>query len=465
MVHGGELCYNKGTIIFCKRGVNVATAREVALQALSEIISSGTYSKSSISGLIEKNQLSAQDRALMTEIVYGTLRHFHLLEFYSEPYFKGKVKGWFKLLIYLTLYQILYLGQVPQHGAINEAVNIAKKRGGQFTGGVANKILRELCRNPLRPLEEIQDPSQRLATQYSHPLWLVKLWQSQYGEEETVAILKANNERGPLSLRTNTQKMGREQLMEQLLKEGIEVKASHLNPEALIVVKGNPIRTQAFLEGAFYIQDEASMLVAHALAPEADSRVLDVCSAPGGKATHIGALLNGTGKVVAHDLYPQKIKLIEENATRLGLSNIEASVLDATALGGNYPPESFDYLMVDAPCSALGTLRRHPEAKFLKKPQDLDQVLQVSEKILAEASKLLKPGGRLVFSTCTMNRKENEKQVERFLKGHPQFELDPTLSKRMPKPLQDEAKSGMIQLFPSQHKTDGFFIAALVKKV
>lgn len=442
----------------------MANAREVALTALSEIINNGAYSNRAINEALEKNPLNPQNRGFMTEIVYGTLQHFRLLEFYAEPYFSGKVKSWAKLLVYMTLYQILYLDSVPEHAAISEAVTIAKKRGGQFTGNVVNGILREMRRTPLRSLEEVADEASRLGILYSHPDWLVKLWQSQYGVAETESVLRANNEKVPLTLRVNTLKMNRKTLQKKLAADGVQTEASPLNEEALIVKKGNPMRTQAFEEGGFYVQDEASILVAKALAPKEGSTVLDACSAPGGKALHAGTIMNGTGTVLANDLHPHKLRLIEENAQRLGASNIKTSLLDATILSSHYDPESLDYIMVDAPCSALGILRRHPEAKLFKKPEDLDGVASISEKILQEAATVLKPGGRLVFSTCTLNRKENDKQVDKFLKARPEFQLDTTLANRLPEGLREAAKDGMIQLLPGQHGTDGFFIAALVKK-
>ncbi|MCL1949413.1 MAG: 16S rRNA (cytosine(967)-C(5))-methyltransferase RsmB [Turicibacter sp.] len=443
----------------------MANVREAALTALSDIITNNSYSNRTISELIEKNKLGRHDRALFTEIVYGTLEHFQLLDFYVQPYFKSKVKSWMKLLVYMTLYQILYLNSIPEHAAISEAVNIAKKRGGQFNGGLVNGILRELRRNPLRDLEEIEDVPTRMATEYSHPLWLVKLWNSQYGEAATEAILKANGEKVPLTLRVNTSKTNRKTLKKNLLAAKVETVASPLNEEALIVTKGNPMRTRSFEAGEFYVQDEASMLVAKALDPKSGSRVLDTCSAPGGKALHAAALMNGSGEVVANDLYPHKIKLIEDNAARLGVENVKATLKDAALLHEAYQKESFDYLMVDAPCSALGILRRHPEAKITKRPEDLDGVGAISYQILDGAASLLKPGGRLVFSTCTINRKENDKQVERFLREHPEFSLDGTLPERLPEPLREAAKDGMIQLFPGMYGTDGFFIASLMKKV
>lgn len=442
----------------------MANARESALTALSNIVVNGKYGNQAVNEQIEKNGLDAQERAFMTELTYGTLKNIQLLDFYAAPYFKGRVKAWVKLLISLTLYQILYLDNVPEHAAVSEAVNIAKKRGGKVIGGVVNGILRELCRHPLRKLEEIQDPLERLATEWSHPLWLVKLWESQYGREQTVEILKANNQKAHLTLRVNTRLVSRKELRDRLKEEGVLTRESPLSNEALIVDAGNPVRTRSFDKGCFYVQDQASMLAAHSLGPDPGSRVLDTCSAPGGKATHAAQLMQGTGIVVAHDLYPHKIQLIEENVQRLGLSNIEASVLDAATLAKSYPQESFDYIMIDAPCSALGILRRHPEAKIFKKPEDLDEIQKTSKKILEEAAGLLKPGGRMVFSTCTVNRKENEKQVKTFLGKHPDFQLDSTLPERMPEQLKKKTADGMIQLFPGEYGTDGFFIASLTKK-
>lgn len=442
----------------------MANARELALQTLTDILINGAYSNHALNEQIEKNDLTIQDKNFMTELVYGTLQHQQLLNFYVTPFFNGKVKGWIRILIQMTLYQILYLDSVPEHAAISEAVNIAKKRGGAFNGKLVNAILREMMRQPLPDLNSIEDDAQRLAIRTSHPLWLIKLWIKQFGLDKTKQMAHANNERVQVTIRVNGVKGTREELKQKLELEGIECCNGHLSPDALVITKGNIVSTQAFKQGWFYIQDESSMLVARALGPKHHTKVLDTCSAPGGKTTHVAEMMRQTGTVYAHDVYPHKIKLIEENVKRLGLKNVVVSLQDATKLQECYPTESFDSILVDAPCSGLGILRRHPEVKITKKPEDLDGVMVIQKEILKTVAPLVKKDGTLLYSTCTVNRKENDKMIEWFLREYPEFKLDDTLVKRMPYELEEQAKTGMIQLFPGEYQTDGFFIACLKRQ-
>lgn len=206
------------------------------------------------------------------------------------------------------------------------------------------------------------------------------------------------------------------------------------------------------------------MLPALALAPEKGARVLDVCAAPGGKTLHLAEMVGDTGVVYAHDIFDHKISRLRENMTRMGITNVEADLCSALELHTKYEEESFDYVLVDAPCSGLGILRRHPEARLTKEPEDLDAIMDVQKKILLNASKFVKPGGRLVYSTCTVNRKENQRQVEAFLNENQHFGFDPGFQSRMPKLLEENFEHEMLQLFPQDFDTDGFFIAALVRK-
>lgn len=442
----------------------MANARELALQTLTDILIEGAYSNHALSEQIEKNELTVQDKNFMTELVYGTLQHEQLLNFYVTPFFKGKVKAWIRILIQMTLYQILFLDSVPEHAAISEAVKIAKKRGGQFNGKLVNAILREMMRTPLPSLETIKDKEERLAIETSHPLWLIKLWSKQYGYEKAVQMAHANNERVNVTIRVNGVKGTREELKQKLEAEGITCTYGALSEDALVILKGNVIKTKAFEQGWFYVQDESSMLVARALKPKHHSKVLDTCSAPGGKTTHLAEMMRQTGRVYAHDVYEHKIKLIEDNVKRLGLTNVVATLQDAMTLNERYEPESFDAVLVDAPCSGLGILRRHPEVKITKKPSDLDEIMSIQKQILNTVASLVKPGGTLVYSTCTVNRKENDKMIEQFLAQHPNYELNPTLVKRLPDVLSDQTKHGMVQLFPGDYQTDGFFIACLKRQ-
>ena len=442
----------------------MANARELAVQTLTDILIDGAYSNHALSEQIEKNELTVQDKNFMTELVYGTLQHEQLLNFYVTPFFNGKVKAWVRILIQMTLYQMLFLDSVPEHAAISEAVKIAKKRGGQFNGKLVNAILRELTRTPLPSLDTIKDEAERLAVETSHPLWLIKLWSKQFGWEKTIQMARANNERVNVTIRVNGVRGTREELKQKLESEGITCEYGNLSQDALVILKGNVIKTKAFEQGWFYVQDESSMLVARALKPKHHSKVLDTCSAPGGKTTHVAELMRQTGTVYAHDVYEHKIKLIEDNVKRLGLTNVVATLQDATTLNERYESDSFDAVLVDAPCSGLGILRRHPEVKITKQPSDLDEIMMIQKKILNTVAPLVKVGGTLVYSTCTVNRKENDKMVEQFLAQHSEYELDATLVNRLPEVLHEQTKKGMVQLFPGDYQTDGFFIACLKRQ-
>ena len=440
-------------------------ARLMAFEVLLNIKIDLAYSNNAIAVALAKHKLCLQDKALVTELVYGTLTHYNLLHYWLTPYFQGRVKKWLQILLAMTLYQLVYLEKIPTYAAINEAVKIAKGRGGNFNAKATNAILRKVTApNGLRSTDEIKEIPDKLATDHSHPTWLVRLWMSQFGNERTEAILRANNERPKMVLRTNTTLTSRDELINRLTRDGVVCQKGKLCPTSIIVKNGNALQTDAFKDGLFYVQDEAAMLPAMALAPTKLSHVLDVCAAPGGKTFHIAEMVGELGIVYAHDIYDHKIVRIKENAERLKVNNVEASICSAYDLSQRYEQNSFAYILVDAPCSGLGILRRHPEAKQTKKPEDLDEIVKVQKEILESVSKFLKPGGRLVYSTCTINRKENQRQIETFLSSHVDFELDKAFESRMPSLLKNNFENGTLQIFPQDFETDGFFIASLVKK-
>jgi len=439
-------------------------ARKVAFEVLLNIKFNEAYSNHALSTAFAEHELSIQDKAFVTEIVYGTLTHYRKLVFWVEPYFQGRVKEWVQVLLAMTMYQTACLSGIPSYAANNDAVEIAKQRGGNFNAKVVNSILRKATVDDLRWYDDIEDEIEKWAMHYSHPNWLVRLWDAQFGWEKTEEIMEANNEKAQMVLRTNLALTNKDALIKKLSQEGVTCTEGELCPTAIRVTKGNPLLTTAFKDGLFYIQDEASMLPAMALAPTKGAQVLDVCAAPGGKTFHLAEMVGELGVVYAHDIYDHKIARIKENAKRLRINNVEASLCCALELEKLYKPASFDYILVDAPCSGLGILRRHPEAKLSKKPEDLDEITPIQQHILGSASKLLKPGGRLVYSTCTLNRKENQRQVESFLKANEDFELDHEFEARMPAILKENFEHGMLQLFPQDFKTDGFFVASLTQK-
>jgi 16S rRNA (cytosine967-C5)-methyltransferase len=306
---------------------------------------------------------------------------------------------------------------------------------------------------------------ERLAIETSHPIWLIKKWIEQFGYEKTKEM-GATNLTAPLqTARVNTTKITREECFKRLLEEGFQLELSPIIPEAIRALKGNLASSTAFKEGKLTIQDESSMLVAYALGVSKDEMVLDACAAPGGKSTHIAEKMNNTGQVISLDLHEHKVKLINDNAKRLGLDNIQTRAMDSRHASENFPPESFDRVLLDAPCSGLGVMRRKPDMKYTKKEQDLSQLSNIQQTLLESVSTLVKKGGVLVYSTCTVDREENENTVAHFLKHNPDFEGDTNFKDRMPDAVSPLINGFDLQVLPQDFGSDGFYIACLRKKV
>lgn len=437
--------------------------RELALELLETVEKNQSYSNLLLNSAIEKNSLSGRDAALLTEITYGTIQRKMTLDYYLAPFLKKKLDSWVRQLLRLSVYQMVYLDKVPERAVIHEAVEIAKKRGHKGISGLVNGVLRSIQREGLLSLDEVKDEAERISIETSHPLWLVKRWISQFGKERTREMCERNLVAPTQTIRINQAKSTRAEVISMLEEEGFEAKASEVIPEAVHILKGNIAQSQVFKDGLATIQDESSMIVAHALELEAGQKVLDACAAPGGKTTHIAEKLEGTGTVSALDLHEHKVKLIEQNANRLGLYNIETRAEDSRKANGLFPKESFDRILVDAPCSGLGVLRRKPDIKYAKKEEDLQSLQQVQLSILEAVAPLLKEGGILIYSTCTVDEEENKGTVEQFLHAHPDFE--PEALKKLPPAIQSLTKQGMLQVFPQDFNGDGFFISKFRKKV
>lgn len=443
------------------------TVRETALDALVQIEKSGSYSNLLLNQLIKKNNLPQKDIGLLTELVYGTLQWKLTLDFYLKPYIKQpkKVDQWVRQLLLLSIYQMAFLDRIPDHAVINEAVNIAKKRGHKGISGMVNGVLRSFQRNGAPDLESINDPIEKLSVQTSHPVWLVTKWAEQFGIETAENICRVNQKRPPLTARINPLKSSREEVMDNLIKQGYQVEPGDLSEDAIKFTEGNIAKIDEFSEGYLSIQDESSMLVARALDIKNDMQVLDSCAAPGGKTTHIGELLNNTGKVYSIDLHKHKVKLIEEQVLRLSLQNVETLAADSRHLQEQFEKERFDRILVDAPCSGFGVIRRKPEIKYTKSQEDSERLAQIQLAILHSVAPLLKPGGKLVYSTCTIDQVENQEVANQFLEGFSDFEVDSSLSERMPEKLKPYVKDGQVQIFPHYFGTDGFYISCFIRKV
>ncbi|MGD8190105.1 16S rRNA (cytosine(967)-C(5))-methyltransferase RsmB [Brevibacillus ginsengisoli] len=443
-------------------------AREIALEILTRIDENRSYSNLELKHVLSQHDLASVDIGLVTELVYGTIQRRYTLDTVISRFVKGgaaKLQPWVLNLLRLSLYQVRYLDRVPERAAVHEAVEIAKQRGHQGIASMVNGVLRSVIRQP----DTWDTPPQgnkveRLSFEESHPAWLVKRWIKLYGEEVTRAICAANNRPPHASVRVNRLKIAQDELLQKLREQYPEADFSQVSPDGLIL-GGHAAGTSWFQEGYLSIQDESSMLVGPALNAKPGMRVLDACAAPGGKTTHIAELMQNQGEIIACDVHPHKRDLIEQNASRLGIDIIKTLVADAADL-----PEQdlgqFDRILLDAPCTGFGVIRRKPDIKWNKQPEDIKEIAQVQLSLLSQVSKLLKPGGLMVYSTCTIDPKENQDMIIRFCEEHPEFELDTTLKADLPERIREQMTEthGFVQILPHHFDSDGFFISRIRRK-
>ncbi|MEH7388308.1 16S rRNA (cytosine(967)-C(5))-methyltransferase RsmB [Bacillus sp. JJ1521] len=444
-----------------------SNVRNVALEILLQIEKNQAYSNLLLNQMIKKHEVKGKDVGLLTEIVYGTIQRRDTLDFYLAPFLKKskKLDQWVRILLRLSLYQMVYLDRVPERAIFFEAVEIAKKRGHKGTSSLVNGVLRSIQREGLPSLDQLKDEVERLAIETSHPIWLVKRWVKQIGMEETRKMCEVNSTPPEQTARVNSAAITREELIQMLKEDGIEAEEGSVSVDSIKAVRGNLVHAKAFKEGYYTIQDESSMLVARALGVEKGEQILDSCAAPGGKTTHIAEILQNTGKVCSLDLHEHKIKLINEVVNRLGLENVETKALDSRKAGQIFEPERFDKILVDAPCSGFGVIRRKPDIKYSKLESDNENLAKIQLDILNEVSSLLKKGGILVYSTCTIDYEENEGVIKTFLEQNKDFMLDETLENYLPEIVKPYIKNGQLQLYPHYFGTDGFYIARLRKQV
>jgi len=447
------------------------TPRELALAIIRSVEQEGAYANLELNKVLEQYQPGKLDRGFITELVYGTLRSLHHLDWVLGQFLSRPLEDltpWIRNILRMAVYQVFYLDKVPDSAAVNEAVNLAKGYGHRGTVKFVNGVLRNLLRNKdkIKYPDLQEDPVTHIAVVYSHPRWIVEKWLGQFGTEGTIELCKANNEAPLTTIRTNTLRIDRKELAGQLKMEGLEVRETRYVAEGLTVGGFASLGNRpAFKKGLFQVQDESSMLVGHISRPQKGSLIIDACSAPGGKTTHLAQLIENEGRIIALDIHPHKLGLIKENCRRLGVTCVETRSMDARRLPGEWA-EKADLVLVDAPCSGLGVLRRRPDARWRKEAADLVAIQKLQLEILAAASRCVKPGGTLIYSTCTITPEENEQVVAKFLAAHPDFKAK-DLTPYMPEALREldlpTAREGYIQLLPHLHGMDGFFIARMIR--
>ncbi len=438
-------------------------ARLMALTIINSVFTEGAYANIALSKALGSCMLPDVDRRFVTELVYGTIKAKGTIDWLISKNITRslhKVSPIILNILRMGAYQLYFLERIPVSAACNEAVNLAKKFGHPGTVKFVNAVLRNMVRNKTQvvfPTIEENEPL-HIALTYNHPEWLVQRWRYRFGTKDTIALCKYDNESPVLSLRVNTLRITREDLKKKLEAEGIQVRLSLWCKEGLVCEKIPSFATMFHKFGKYiYIQDESSMLVGNILAPIPGDLTIDVCSAPGGKTTHLAQIMQNKGQVIATDIHAHKLKLITENAERLGLHNIVTREQDATEIVGEWR-EKADCVLVDAPCSGLGVLRRRAEARWSKNEKDLNLFPPLQKKILTSASAYVKTGGKLLYSTCTLEANENSRVIEAFLNSHTDFR-----KLNFQHPLTGETVSEL-QLLPQKDGIDGFYICLLGRK-
>ncbi|GAP00074.1 16S rRNA (cytosine(967)-C(5))-methyltransferase RsmB [Fructobacillus ficulneus] len=426
-------------------------------------IKNGAYSNLQLNQVIRQHNLKPVDKGLLTTLVYGTIQYRLLLEYWLTPFVKGKkLEPWVRELLLTALFQWHKLNKIPKHAIFNETIEVAKTLGNAGTAKFVTAILHNMDRSELRDADKISDPIMRLSISYSIPVWLVQSLLDQVGPAKTQSILSSLNEAPAQAVRVNTTRATADQAKAALEAEGLTVRDSKVARDALVVTGGHVASSQAFLDGLITIQDESAMLPVEALAIDDQVHsVLDAAAAPGGKTTQIAQYLTGDAKVTAIDIHDHKVKLIKANANRLGLADkVKAEALDARQVPDHYQ-EDFDRILVDAPCSGLGLLRRKPEIRYEKTLEDVLNLADLQLAILNSVAGRLAQDGRLVYSTCTILNQENDGVIKKFLAKNPNFELVKT---ETAKDLKSDRKDAVLKIYPDDYETDGFFVATLQKR-
>lgn len=437
-------------------------ARETALRVLISCRNNGAWADAALKAQLSRDGLSGADAALCSRIVYGVLQNQLLLDHYLAAYCSQKpdhLQFPLQEILRLGAYQILFLDKIPDSAAVNESVKLAKLFGRGAAAGLVNAVLRKVSRNKAElPAIPDRDEAKYLSVRYSHPKWLVKRLLAILGREECERFLAANNAVAPITVQVNPLKTTEEALVTELESSGVTVKHHSWVPGCLeLSGTGDLAALPAFRAGHFQVQDPAARLVSMISGVKPGDRVLDVCAAPGGKSFSAAFAMEDQGSITACDLHENKLKRVLEGASRLGITCMNTAAADGRVCRPEWNA-AFDVVLVDAPCSGLGIIRKKPDTRY-KKADELFTLPVIQTAILENAASYVRPGGTLVYSTCTILPEENEELTASFLAEHPEFTMEPFV---LPEPVGEN--EGSLTLWPQRHDTDGFYICRMKRK-
>ena len=456
-------------------------AREVALECLLTLSHSSTSIASVVDSAFKRHTVEGRERRFINGLVYGVIRWQKQLDWVLDQFINPRFQldARHRNILRLGAFQLLHLDGIPAHAAIFETVQLAtsplRRNRGRKTAGFINAVLRAVQREGATLAYPLLDanPIEHIALSLSYPTWLVKQWLQTHGVSWTLAFCRASNQIAPLALRVNILLTKREEVCQSLAASGITATASKIVPDGVVLENRASTAFDEADEGTLkdifnrediYVQDESAMLVARLLSPENAKCVVDLCAAPGGKTTHLAHLMGNAGSIIAVDVSAEKVALLEKNCRRVGACNVKTRVLDATKADLSFM-KTADAVLVDAPCSGFGTLRRHPDIRWNKTLEQLHSLSEIQYSLLKNAARHIKPGGILVYSTCSIEPMENEKVIQRFLTNFPMWTIENAKDFLPSIPPSVITPEGFVQTFPHEHGVDGAFAARLRKGV
>ena len=431
-------------------------ARSLAYEVLFTIIQEDGYSNITLNKYFNQYKVEEQDKRFISEVVYGTIKNKLYLEHILKSYSKGRVKPKVKIILLMSVYQLLYMDKTPNFAIIDEAVKLSKKIAGNITGKFVNGILRNIERNAKNLELKYKNETEKLCVENSCPKELFDILNKQYGKEKAQSIVVSFNQKSKNSIRYNPLKTTKSDLIEKL---GSAVSESEICEDSLILNKLN-IDNSLFTNGYYIIQDEASALVASSIGLPVDKeyKILDTCAAPGGKSLHIASKYFNSS-LVSCDKYIHKLKLIEDNTAKLGISNIEIKEQDATINNSSFN-DKFDIVICDVPCSGIGVIKNKPEIKYKITNSYVEEISKLQYQILDNSKKYVKNNGILMYSTCTIDKRENIENINKFLNENKDFKLENISLKNS---IIKTSENGVLEILPDEYSCDGFFIAKLRK--